>query len=539
MGALYNYNISKNRFSLSINLKLLLFLMCVTLNRMYPKRIPNNIEIDSFDRERFEELEANSEELKEVIKKGSNLLPNFRSFLLDLFAGFYKYNVIFLPEDKVKRSALINRKLLEKAFSSEVYNNLREETILDEFKAAIATVTLAGEVVRWIKSEEGLSERSLIKEWELEKSEQEYEEFAEEMEMWKELEDKEAIGKSFEYVKKKVKFEIRKKEEELKELEEEHKDILERADMKLQNLIRSALEKAHQRAEESERELMQWATSMGVPQERTVGEKLDLAAKLFKSEKLRKLAMMVGSLKEEMFSTRRKVWAKRGSEVYDISIGDDLGRVIPTELVFLRHKVLRKDFFKRFVEEKLLQYYLREEKGRGPIVVCVDGSSSMDGNKEIWSKAVCLTILEIARRQRRKFSVIVFSSKGSPLRVFNSDLREGWGMKEGDILELADYFPGGGTDFEDPLNKAVELLQMSKFKNGDIVFITDGECDVSDSWLSEFLDKKKELSFKVFSILIDLTGRESVESLRKLSDKVTAISRLTSKDARDIFIALD
>src|SRR5690606_18813718 len=153
-------------------------------------------------------------------------------------------------------------------------------------------------------------------------------------------------------------------------------------------------------------------------------------------------------------------------------------------------------------------------KGRGPIVVCVDGSSSMDGNKEIWSKAVCLTILEIARRQRRKFGVIVFSSKGSPLRVFNSDLREGWSMKEVDILELADYFPGGGTDFEDPLNKAVELLQMSKFKNGDIVFITDGECDVSDSWLSEFLDKKKELSFKVFSILIDLTGRESIESLR-------------------------
>jgi hypothetical protein len=40
-------------------------------------------------------------------------------------------------------------------------------------------------------------------------------------------------------------------------------------------------------------------------------------------------------------------------------------------------------------------------------------------------------------------------------------------------------------------------------------------------------------------VLIDLTGRETMESLKKFSDKVTAISKLTSKDARDIFLSLD
>jgi uncharacterized protein with von Willebrand factor type A (vWA) domain len=163
----------------------------------------------------------------------------------------------------------------------------------------------------------------------------------------------------------------------------------------------------------------------------------------------------------------------------------------------------------------------------------------MDGDKEVWAKAVCLTILEIAKRQRRKFGVIVFSSKGSPLRIFNSDAKEGWGMKEEDIIELADYFPGGGTDFEDPLNKALEFLQKSRFKKGDVVFITDGECDVSNEWLNKFLEEKRELNFQVFSVLIDLTGREKPESLKKFSDKVTAISKLTSKDAIDIFLTLD
>jgi uncharacterized protein with von Willebrand factor type A (vWA) domain len=157
----------------------------------------------------------------------------------------------------------------------------------------------------------------------------------------------------------------------------------------------------------------------------------------------------------------------------------------------------------------------------------------------MWAKAVCLSLLEIARRQRRKFCVIVFSSKGTPLKVFGSGVKDNWRMKDEDIIELAGYFPGGGTDFEDPLDKALEFLKESRFKRGDIVFITDGECDVRDEWLNAFLDKKNKLKFKVFSVLIDLTGRETVESLKKFSDKVTAISNLTSKDARGIFLSLD
>jgi uncharacterized protein with von Willebrand factor type A (vWA) domain len=506
---------------------------------MDSKRLSQNIETDSFDRELFEELVTTSDELKNLIESGSNLLPNFRSFVLDLFASFFKYNVLLHPEDEVKGSALFGRKLIEKTLSSESYRGLREETVLDGFKSAIATLTLGGEVIRWIKSEDGLSQKSLIKEWELDRAEENYEELKEEAGTWEEIEKRIHPDKAFKEGKKKAQFELRKQEGELKDLLEEQKKRIENFEMRLQNLTRSALSRASEIVEEAERELMEWGASMGIPQEKPVGEKLDLAARLFKNEKLRKLSLMVGSLKEEMLSSRRRLWSKRGAEVYDIAIGDDLGRVIPSELVFLRHRVLKRDFLKRFVEEKLLQYYLREERGRGPLVVCVDGSSSMEGSKELWSKGVCLTLLDIAKRQRRKFVVIVFSSKGSPLRVFGSDVKEGWGMKEKDIIEFADYFPGGGTDFEDPLDKALEFLRQSKFRRGDIVFITDGECDVRGDWLEGFLKEKKRLNFKVFSILIDLTGRESQESLRRFSDKITAISRLTSKDARDIFLSLD
>ena len=165
----------------------------------------------------------------------------------------------------------------------------------------------------------------------------------------------------------------------------------------------------------------------------------------------------------------------------------------------------------------------------------------MEGNKELWSKGVCLTLLEIAKRERRKFNVVVFSSGGAPLKVFESIGKEGlsgWGMKESEIMELAEYFPGGGTNFEEPLNKAVSLLESSKFTGGDIVFITDGESNVGDSWLKSFEQTKDKLKFKVYSVLIDLSERESWGTLSTFSDKVTSVSKLTSKEAKGLFLDL-
>lgn len=110
-------------------------------------------------------------------------------------------------------------------------------------------------------------------------------------------------------------------------------------------------------------------------------------------------------------------------------------------------------------------------------------------------------------------------------------------MADSDVLELASYFPGGGTDFEYPLEKALELLEGREFKEADVLFVTDGEAQVGDDWLKGFLEKKKRLGFKVFSVLIDLTGRETTEALNKFSDKITTVSNLRAKDARGIFLA--
>ena len=90
------------------------------------------------------------------------------------------------------------------------------------------------------------------------------------------------------------------------------------------------------------------------------------------------------------------------------------------------------------------------EKCKGPIVCCIDTSGSMSGNREMWSKAVAIAMLEIAHNQKRDFAGILFSNKvsfNSPIIIPKDNI------EPNKVLELAESFSGGGTDFEEPLRE--------------------------------------------------------------------------------------
>ena len=161
----------------------------------------------------------------------------------------------------------------------------------------------------------------------------------------------------------------------------------------------------------------------------------------------------------------------------------------------------------------------------------------MAGEKEIWSKAVALTLLEIARRQRRLFRFMCFSSADTPLFTLDLNPREHHLVREDRALDVAEYFPGGGTDFETPLDAALDTLAAARYRRGDVVLITDGECQVGPDWLERFRREKRRLDFSLFSILIDV-GPSSSATLAQLSDRVTSVSQLTDDAARDLFVTL-
>jgi uncharacterized protein with von Willebrand factor type A (vWA) domain len=198
---------------------------------------------------------------------------------------------------------------------------------------------------------------------------------------------------------------------------------------------------------------------------------------------------------------------------------------------------------RRLIEGTAAVYELRglDRMGNGPMVVCLDCSSSMAGQKELWSKAVTLTLLDLARRRRRAFDVISFTGSDAPLVHFPLlSCKRGGGIapRTQEILSLAEHFPGGATSFEKPLAAALEQVEKGTSRGqADIVLLTDGEASVGPGFLERLDTVRRRREIGILTVLID-TGSSTVESVRRFSDRVTSVRTLTDEATRELFLKL-
>ncbi|MBI3250195.1 MAG: VWA domain-containing protein [Deltaproteobacteria bacterium] len=515
-----------------------------------PPPIPRNtnwIESDLYDRAVYRKLREDSPALRTLEDNGGALVPHFDALLQDLFCSLFKYNVIFLKEQEVLPSAAFNHALLLALHTGELAQLLREATLLDEGRAGLAAVLLGEGALRLLKSEKPFTRRDLLDLWNLQKQEEIVQEKIAETtnakELTTELAKQGELSKEakelLEQAANKLASEARAEEARLRQQAKQLNTELSHAQQEMDNRFLKEAITVTKQLDEAAQEAEAWSLTIGGGYKSSPGRQIELGKHLAGNDKLKKLAHMVGRMKEHALALRRKIFERADEELFAVGVGAEVSRLLPHELMALHHPILRKDFTRRFIENELLLYSLRshEEKGKGPVVVCLDGSSSMMGDKEIWAKALALTLLEIARRQRRLFRSICFSSADTPLRVLDLNPRERYEVEMSTVMELAEYFPGGGTDFETPLNAALACLKQSRFKRGDIVFITDGECQVRPEWAERFRADKEEMGFSLFSILIDV-GSNSLGPLREFSDKITTVSRLTSEGVKDLFVKL-
>ncbi|MPZ77814.1 MAG: hypothetical protein GEU77_14945 [Deltaproteobacteria bacterium] len=505
--------------------------------------LPENtfwIDSDAYDRRVYGHLRSESPSLRALEEHGSTFLPHFGSLLQDIFCLLFKANVIFYPANEVLSSALLNEKFLQAIGQGSQYEFLREQTLLNDARAGLSTLLLGERLLAQIREEKLLSRRDLRDLWNIQKQEELVNQKREEYENAETIPEEnlsEDGKKALDKARERMTGEVQGAEALLRHKTTQLKEDLKQIDAKATNRVQAEAIKVAQELEDATEEAETWGSTLGTGEKSPPGQKLELGRRLAGNEKLKKLARMVGRMKFHSLALRKKVFERSSEEVLEVERGDSIHRLLPHEMLTLHHPVLRKDFYRRFLDQELIQYSLRgvEEKGKGPMIVCLDGSSSMAGDKEIWSKAVTLTLLEIARKQRRLFRSICFSSAETPLQVVEMNSRARYETEMDKVMDLAEYFPGGGTDFEKPLTEALECLKKSQFKKGDIVFITDGECQVSPEWAEEFRRKKERLGFSLFSILIDV-GSSSLGTLKEFSDRITTIKQLSGDEAKDIFL---
>jgi len=532
--------------------------------RVYVPTVPAGagwIESDSYDRRAWTELVQGAASIDELIEAGERLVPNFAALLQDLFLALFKYNLVWLKPDQVRRSAALNRAILGRLIPSPAFEVLKTRTLLEEDKAAIAALVMGEQVIEMVRSERLVNRSEMLSLWDLKHQEEDLEAKAAALKNALEMNEQQNqqfdpnqresrgrdpendpgqdLGKKIEQLTAAAERAAQVSEARLKQKASLVEDQLRHADDT--ELKRMELRSA-QLVDEIDRvaqDAHDFSLEFGQGGRMSAGERLELGKRLARNRKLGELARMVGRFKLDARAIRRKTLDRGAAEAYDVERGADIGRLIPAELLALHHRGLARDFRRRLLEGQVLQYRLRdpEQKGKGPMVVCVDVSSSMEGEKELWAKAVSLTLADIARRRRRLVRAVLFSSGEHSLKVLDLNRERRYQPDLAGLLELAEYFPGGGTDFERPLSAAIELIERKQLKRADIVIITDGESQVSAQWLARLNQSRQRLQFKIFAVLVD-TGSSELSTLARFADKLTSVTKLTTESTREIFLAV-
>jgi uncharacterized protein with von Willebrand factor type A (vWA) domain len=256
-------------------------------------------------------------------------------------------------------------------------------------------------------------------------------------------------------------------------------------------------------------------------------DQIRLAEVLSNNHKLKRIAMWAGRFKQIAMKKQRSKH-RESVERSGVTLGNQVERLLPMELGIYMSPATRMDFLRRFAEGQTMQYEQtgKEQLGKGPIVLCLDQSGSMQGVKDIQAKGFALALMSIAKKQKRDISLILFS-----MGVSKHEYKKGK-ISTDEMVKLATTFLGGGTSFMVPLEAALETINKSRFKKADIVFVTDGLAGLYEQFLERFNNVKREKEFSVLSIVL---GEENTETVEKFSDRVVKASDFTDEKVHVAF----
>ncbi|WP_240329874.1 VWA domain-containing protein [Helicobacter suis] len=212
-------------------------------------------------------------------------------------------------------------------------------------------------------------------------------------------------------------------------------------------------------------------------------------------------------------------------EICGIHLDNDLENVIPQELTLLNDPDLELLFDLKFitkqlfcfekqgfeqrqlegieeVEEEVQKEIEKQEDQRGPIIICVDTSGSMNGAPEITAKAITLALASRAKREKRGCYLINFSTQTSAM-----DLSKAGGMARLNHFLTMSF--GGGTDVQPALHEGLQMMQRENYKKADLLVISDGYFGELDNNITQQMQQKRKDENHFY--LLDIDGNSGAK----------------------------
>jgi uncharacterized protein with von Willebrand factor type A (vWA) domain len=466
------------------------------LNKSYHNSCLNT---DSWDRRSFERLLSLSTKLQDTAEAGQNYLGNFTDLLGDQWNALYKQSPEVLPETELTQRARNNKPWLEQMMTSSEYEELRKNTTLNDLGSAIGTLSLGEQMVEKIKLK-------LEQDEELKKLQEEQEKLRKEQQKLENAVHKRSL-------------EGKNPTKGQKDKLDQNQQARQQAQQQMQEKLASGMDmgqmmqQASSQAKETQDSLEDLTagpaagSGSGELQRIPLREQLELAEVLKMNRDFKKVAEWAGRFKR-IARKKQKSKHTESNERSGVKIGNDIEKLLPSEIAAMKRPETKLDFMRRFVEGQTLQYSTegKEELGKGPIVFCIDQSGSMSPSRS-QSAGFALALAMIAKAQKRDFAFIPFAHHSERARTFKKGK-----IPPKEMVRIGTDFLGGGTDFNSPLNESLEVIKKSAFKNADIVFLTDGEASVNDDVLSRLEETKSKKKTRLMAVLMGSARQGTVET---------------------------
>ena len=235
---------------------------------------------------------------------------------------------------------------------------------------------------------------------------------------------------------------------------------------------------------------------------------------------------------------RLKVEVRLGS-ISEVTEGNAIDKVIGSEYVNFASPELEDEFWLRFAKSTLKQHVMVGEssRGRGPVIFCGDESSSMEGLKSYWMKALAHVLFQEARAQNRDFIYLGYADFGELFERALTSKR----TRAAAVMEMSTHFYNGGTNFNLPMKRAIELIgeyaSRGSVERPDIVFCSDGEGYVSHDVLASWRDAQRRFDARNHGLQI---GDDCGSTLAEFCDTVRKVSDLSDySQMSSLFIDID
>ncbi|WP_055698562.1 VWA domain-containing protein [Streptomyces silaceus] len=520
------------------------------------RRYSTAVVADPFERIAWRDTYEQSAGLRDLVTELTGRHAYAADLLTDLFLASYKTRPRLRERAEMAPSQLVNHQIVASLMETSEFAELRRETAGDAYAAAMAVLAQASAVRRMLERTRAAQEQAERAARAQRLADSATDGVVEALQSAADAADEDGsssargqhFGDGAGHTTQAVREAIEAAEAAETAAQQAAQGAAQAVTMAAPGLRGSARDAVTEAtgAVRAEASLMRaWGVGSGELERMSFDERARLAERL-RTSRLAEWADLIGRFRQMAEGERARKVEGAAGELVGVTLGDDLSRVIPSELANLGLPELRAVFAARYAAGELMLYDHRGEQstGRGAVIACVDTSHSMymegpgGGTREAWAKACALALLDQARHAKRDFVGILFSA-ADKIRVCRFPADEPVGIDQ--VLDFAETFLGGGTSYQTPLTAAGDLLEEefddASRMRGDIVMLTDDECDVTEEWMRGWNDAKHRLGFRVFGVAIGAPpAAEAGSVLDALSDNLRSVEDFTDVHAAaDLF----